>query len=326
MALLVDDVVTRTRPAPSGFPALVKRLGEPIALRLGVGLSRLCGAVAGGGVGILTYHRVATPVRGVPAPTWNVSPARFRQQMKTLLAAGYRPWPLRRLLDYQRTGRAVPRKTFVVTFDDGFAGVYHAAWPVLSQCAVPATIFLATAYLDSDRPFPFDYWAAARSSAVPAESWLPLSTAQCAEMRAGGLIELGSHTHSHAVFRGRPDALYEDLRASLEVLRERFSQEDATFAFPFGIADRALSAAVRRAGMICGLTSNKVPVRPQSDPFTWGRFNVDESDTAATLAAKLDGWFSLARSVWLRLRRAPPQCSSASSAVRWDGAAREDAL
>ena len=222
-------------------------------------------------------------------------PAAVPRSREGLLARGYRPWPLRTVLDYNRTGQPIPPKTFVVTFDDGYASVYHGAYPVLHEYNIPATLFLATAYLDSNAAFPFDDWTAVGSKDVAAESWRPLSASQCAEMLAGGLIELGSHTHTHAVFRGRPEALYQDLLVSLEVLRARFDRADATFAFPFGIAGPALSATAKRAGLLCSLTTDKVLVRPRSDPFNWGRFNVDDADSAATLAAKLDGWFSLAQ-------------------------------
>ena len=54
---------------------------------------------------------------------------------------------------------------FAITFDDGFENNYVNAWPVLKELNLPATIFVATKYLDSDVPFPFDDWSAAGSSA-----------------------------------------------------------------------------------------------------------------------------------------------------------------
>jgi hypothetical protein len=114
-------------------------------------------------------------------------------------------------------------------------------------------------------------------------------------MQGGGLVELGSHTHTHSVFRGRPDALARDLEVSRRILLDRFGVGEPTFAFPFGINGADLIEAVRRAGLSCALTTHGAVVAAGSDPFGWGRFSVEQQDTAATIAAQLDGWCSLAR-------------------------------
>jgi peptidoglycan/xylan/chitin deacetylase (PgdA/CDA1 family) len=208
---------------------------------------------------------------------------------------------LRQVLTWRASGQPAPPGSFVVTFDDGYENVYHHAWPVLRALKVPATLFLPTAYLDQPGPFPFDDWPGAGTG--PPEAWRPLTTRQCAELSADGLIDLGSHTHTHAVFRDRPDDLFEDVAASLRVLRERFGLADATFAFPFGIAGPRLADAVRRAGVLCALTTESALAHPAGDPFAWGRFTVTEADSAASLAGKLDGWYNLARSAWRWCRR-----------------------
>ncbi len=277
----------------------LKGMGKWAVSGLG-SLGRLLGSHAGGAFGILTYHRVASIPDRCPAPTWNVPPERFQEQLKGLLARGYHAWPLRTVLDFNRAGRAIPPRTFVVTFDDGYENNYSRAWPVLRELGIPATIFLATAYLNTAAPFPFDDWPAAGSPDVSADSWRPLTTGQCNEMLAHGLIDLGCHSHRHSLFRGRPEALVEDIVESVEVLRERFGLADATFAFPFGIAGSALTAAARRSGVLCALNTQALLVRPHSDPFTWGRFTAEETDTAAMLAAKLDGWYTLASDAWRR--------------------------
>jgi peptidoglycan/xylan/chitin deacetylase (PgdA/CDA1 family) len=280
----------------------LKDLGKRVAIRFGSSLSSLFGSCGSAGVSILTYHRVAPRSTDTP-PTWNVTPQHFRGQLEGILARGHRPASVRDLLELHREGRPMPRGVFAVTFDDGYECVHHHAWPILKNLGVPATVFLATAYLDQETPFPFDDWSEAGSARVPAASWKPLTTAHCIEMSSEGLIELGSHTHTHAVFRGRPEALRQDLALSVSVLRERFGVTAPTFAFPFGIAGPTLVEAARQAGVVCSLSTEPVMVHSSSDPFTWGRFTVDNSDTPATIAARLDGWFSLARSLWARLKR-----------------------
>jgi peptidoglycan/xylan/chitin deacetylase (PgdA/CDA1 family) len=262
--------------------------------------------------GILMYHRVCEEPDGHPRPTWNVTPERFEQQLKGLLARGWQAWPLRQALSCVERNLPIPRKTFVVTFDDGYANnLIHAA-PVLTKLHVPATLFLATAYLDSKQPFPSDDWPVAGQPGVPSETWRPLTTEECRRLTANGLVELGAHTHTHADFRNQPDALAADLAENLAVLHERFGVESPPFAFPYGtkatgFATPELAAAARETGVVACLTTDSDLVRPGDSPFDWGRFTAHHFDSAGSLAAKLGGWHNVLRlSAKRAIRRSTP--------------------
>lgn len=251
-------------------------------------------------IGILMYHRVTENIPGVPRPTWNVTPAGFREQLTGLLRRGYEAWPLRRVLQYQDENRYIPRKTFVVTFDDCYENVYLNAWPIMRELKVPATLFLATAYLDSPKPFPSDDWSAAGKPGIPAEAWRPITTAQCREMQHSGLIELGAHTHTHADFRGQRERFAADLIRCQKELKHRFGIKQATFAFPYGtkalgFSGGELAEVAKEVGLLCSLTTEPELVAPGNDPFDWGRFNAEAEDTSAHLAAKINGWYCAIR-------------------------------
>lgn len=250
--------------------------------------------------GILMYHRVTDLVPGQPEPTWNVTPARFREQLTGLLQRGFQAWPLRKVLEYRRRHWLLPPRVFVVTFDDGYANNLTQALPILAELKVPATFFLATAFLGKSEPFPFDDWAAKGSPAVPADSWQPLSLNQCRELQASGLIELAAHTHTHQDFRGRLDDFRNDLRQCRAMLRDELGVAQPTFAFPYGtkklgFSGPELARVVREVGFECSLTTEADLARIDGDRFDWGRFQVDQRDSAAVLVGKLSGWFS-----WLR--------------------------
>jgi len=266
--------------------------------RCGAGLHALLGSRAGGRVGILTYHRTAPEVPGRTKPSQNVTPERLRSQLAGLIDRGFTFWPVSKILACcHEAPQSLPPRTVAVTFDDGYATTWLSAWPILRELNVPATVFVATAYLDGDAPFPFDPWGMDVCGRVPADTYRPLSTEECRRLIADGLVELGAHTHTHEDFRGRPVAFRRDLQECVDLLAGRFALHEPTFAFPFGVkrlgfADSALAAAAQQCGVTCGLTTRPVLVDPASDPFTWGRFTVFSWDTAATLAAKLGGWYS----------------------------------
>jgi peptidoglycan/xylan/chitin deacetylase (PgdA/CDA1 family) len=225
----------------------------------------------------------------------NVHPQRFRRQIEGLLRLGYKPYRLHELIRMHRRQEPLPRRAFAVVFDDGFEDVFTEVRPILESLEAPATIFLATAYLDSPAPFPFAQWPGADASR-------PLTTAQCEELVGGGFFDLGSHTHTHQDFRDRPRAFRADLEESIGLLRDRFQVDSPAFSFPYGATNPDLIEAARESGVACALTTECQLVQSASDPFCWGRFGATNFDNARTLAAKLDGWYSGCRATWRRLR------------------------
>ena len=82
-----------------------------------------------------------------PSPTsWNdplsVRVADFEQQMRTLVARGYRGGTWRDLLSDSGN-----RKLVHITFDDAFRSVANAL-PVLRELGLPSTIFACARYAD----------------------------------------------------------------------------------------------------------------------------------------------------------------------------------
>jgi GT2 family glycosyltransferase/peptidoglycan/xylan/chitin deacetylase (PgdA/CDA1 family) len=266
---------------------------------LGVGLNAICGPRAGGAFGILMYHRLSPRIAGVPEPTINVTPRQFRRQMEGLLRRGFTVWPLQRVLEMSAARQPIPERTLVLTFDDAFASVYSFAVPILHHLNLPATIFINTAFVDREEPLPFDHWGLEHQRRVPEDSYRAMTWEQCREVARNPLFELGAHTHTHQDFRGRPEDFRRDLEICVATMRRELKSERLTFAFPYGtphlgFTDQSLMDAARSTGVICALTTESELVDPRSDPFGWGRLHAFPWDTAATLAAKLEGWYSWA--------------------------------
>lgn len=267
-----------------------KNWGKHKAAQIGAMLTRLYGTRIDDSLGIFNYHRISPPIRGIPTPTMNVAPDRLREQIAGLQRRGYVIRPLSEILRLQRLGSPMAPRTVVLTFDDAFASVYKNAWPILLELQAPATVFLGTAFLNTESPFPFDPWAKTFLQKIPVDSWRPLRSDECREMLASGLVEIGAHTHTHQDFRSRPRDLADDLRTCRRILGEQFGAADLGFAFPYGYYDDALMEVVRRADFTCALTVDGCLVHDRSDPFRWARITAYDWDTAATLAAKREGW------------------------------------
>lgn len=302
---MVATVPSRLRlpKEPSPCCTLWKNTLMRAAGRVGVALHWALGSRSRNAFGILTYHRIASHVPNLPAPLHNVEPNRFREQLTGLLERGFQFWPLAKAMAYHESGTPIPPKTTVVTFDDGFATTFAKAYPILRELAIPASVFVTTAYLDSDDPFPFDAWGIAHRNCVPRELYRSLSIRECLDMHRSGVVQIGVHTHTHADYRGFPDEFGADVRMSIEVVQSRFGIGLPPFAFPFGsvhdgFASPSLVDEARRSGVTCALTTDPTLVQPGSDRFRWGRFNVFPWDSSATLAAKLAGWYGLTQKLY----------------------------
>ena len=280
--------------------------------KIAAGLQNLRGNLCADGFGILMYHRVADHVPGVESPSSNVTPAQLRRQLAGLLSRGFECWPLSKLAAAHAASQTIPSYVFAVTFDDGYENNYTNALPVLRELNVPATIFLATKYLDTDRPFPFDDWSARNGAdRLPPVAWRPLSARQCDELSASGLIEFGAHTHSHQKFVGRTADFRRDLAVCLDVLRDRFSVNRPTFAFPYGEFDAELVDVARKFDLACAVTSRHRRIQLGDDMFQWGRFHVSQNDTPGMLAAKLSGWYPMLATAGRPLARSLASLASA---------------
>ena len=314
-----DAARARAAAAPAGvparrFPAPDPPGGAGRALRewLTPRVPALAGPLAdrGPGFGILMYHRFADPAPGLPAPTWNVPPARLRRQLEGLLGLGFKPVRLEDALDTHLAGEPADPRGFVVTLDDGYVNNLTRGLPVFEALRVPVTLFVATGYLGSPNPYPFDDWAAKGDARAPRESWAAMTVPECRRFAASPWVSLGAHTHTHQDFRGRPGEFAADVTECCRVLRREFGVERPAFAFPYGTPELGfsrgeLAAALRRTPVRAALTTADERVRPGDDPFDWGRFTATARDTPATLAAKLDGRFEAVKKLAARLHGGP---------------------
>ena len=99
-----------------------------------------------GRLGVLAYHRVATPEHDPWA--LSVTPEHFDEHMAVLNELGQ--------VDRLDAALATPlgrcrrrRPTFAITFDDGYVDNLVDALAILERHEAPATIFVATGMLDN---------------------------------------------------------------------------------------------------------------------------------------------------------------------------------
>lgn len=112
-----------------------------------------------GGAIVLMYHRVLPRHmvgQSFSHPGLIVSPETFKRQME-LLQRKFLPLSLDDFMTHMESGRPFPDGACLVTFDDGWVDNHEFALPILREFGIPAVVFVATDYIEANRPFWQEY-------------------------------------------------------------------------------------------------------------------------------------------------------------------------
>jgi peptidoglycan/xylan/chitin deacetylase (PgdA/CDA1 family) len=137
------------------------------------------------GIVVLMYHRVNDALQ---ANELVVPVAKFREQME-YLASRCEVISIEKLLDDRRWAidDRQKKQKVAITFDDGYRDNYTNAYPILKELGLPATIFLITGMIGTDKTRP----RYKHMSSPDMLCW-----AKVMEMTQNG-ITFGAHTTNH---------------------------------------------------------------------------------------------------------------------------------
>jgi peptidoglycan/xylan/chitin deacetylase (PgdA/CDA1 family) len=182
------------------------------------------------GTPILMYHQVGAPHSGSTLNKWRVKEEDFHWQLDALLRRGYRSAALGELLE----APSAQRRRAVLTFDDGYRGVFERALPALLARGFSATVFVV-----ADRIGGVNDW----DGETPGEPLL--SADEIRALHAAG-VEIGSHGATHrALTRLSDGELSRELVGSRDTLERIVGAPVMCFCYPFGdFDDRVVASRV----------------------------------------------------------------------------------
>jgi peptidoglycan/xylan/chitin deacetylase (PgdA/CDA1 family) len=168
---------------------------------------------------ILNYHSVH------PAHKFATLPDDFLTQMR-YLKNNFTVISLSDFYDMRAGTKALPVKSAMITFDDGFRDNYEYAYPVLKELGLPATIFLATGFVNGD----VDITAGWKDyNGLDHLDW-----SQVKEMSENG-IHFGAHTHSHPILTEISlNEVEQEIIQSKKMLKNKLGKPPKHFAYPLG--------------------------------------------------------------------------------------------
>ena len=173
------------------------------------------------------------------------------------------------------------RPEVVITFDDGTADFADHAVPALVRHGLPATLYVATRFVDEQTEFP---WGA------PPATWDGLRGAV-----GTGLITIGSHTHAHWLLdRLEGAAIADDLDRSIDLIGANIGHAPTHFAYPKALPGSAeAEIAVRRQFATAALAFSRVNRPGHTDVHRISRTPVQRGDGFEFFAAKAGGGLRL---------------------------------
>jgi len=219
---------------------------------------------------ILMYHRIGRigPNLAPITQRLTVTPEDFAAQMRWLHGNGFHAVSQAQAFDALERGTPLPSRPIMITFDDGYRGVWANALPVLTRLHMPATAYVITDRI-SNRDPSFLTWSELRA------------------LEAGG-VTVGSHTVTHTDLTTLDDAqALAELTNSRRALERHLRRPVQWFAYPAGAEDARIVGLARRAGYVLAVTTRPGSVQSAADPLELRRYEILDSTHVKGLASLL---------------------------------------
>lgn len=224
-------------------------------------------------VPILMYHEVIPDGQKISTPGLVVTVGELRQQLTHLKSEGYTPMFLRDIYRYLAEKRPLPKKTIGLTFDDGYRSFYQLVYPILQELNMKASVAIITGPVDKTQSYYYMSWS------------------QIKEMSNSGLVEIASHTVSHARLSSiSGPRLLKELHDSDKAIKENLGSESNMLVYPFGAYNQNVLQLARREYLLGATTKHGVNTL-QTNPFELKRCQVKHGDTGAALDKHLQSHF-----------------------------------
>ena len=208
---------------------------------------------------ILMYHSLLKdPARH---GKYVVSPDLFESDLKYLKEHGYSFVGIQELIDFVYSGAPLPKRSVVITFDDGYYNNYLYAYPLLEKYDAKMVISVIGKYTDLyDGEKPNAYYSHV--------TWDMIN-----EMLASGRVEIGNHTYSMHTngerrgskkIKGETDEHYskiltEDIGKLQAEMFEHTGTYPSVYTYPFGAISNASFGIIADMGFLASLSCAEKP-------------------------------------------------------------------
>jgi len=207
-------------------------------------------------VPVLTYHKFSRN----KADTMTVTESAFEQQMRFLKENGYRVITMDEFFDFLNFKSQIPKKSVVITMDDGWRSAYEIAFPILKKYGYPATLFVYTDLIfPSDKTLDWDLIAEMSRNRIDV---------QCHTKTHRNLDRKGGQES----FREYFEAVKKELTESAKIVKRRLNKDVKYLAYPYGDTNHLVVALLVKLGYKGAFT-----VERESNPFFVDPYRIKRS-------------------------------------------------
>lgn len=196
---------------------------------------------------VFVYHDIVEDESQIEFDYMQTTAKQFEKQMTGLMKLGYKPISYEDLVAYKNGKKAIPKWSFLVTFDDGYTGVYKYAFKIAKKYNIPMTSFEI-----SDTVGTTGYY-----------TW-----EQAKEMKESGLMSIYLHGYTHTQYdKETPERLLSDTNKAQEDLENNLEDNNIlkVFTYPYGLYTNAERDTLWQAGYVQNLTDNRINLSDKLD-------------------------------------------------------------
>ena len=193
---------------------------------------------------VFVYHDIVEDESQIEYDYMQTTVKQFEKQMTGLMKLGYKPITYEDLVAYKNGEKAIPKWSFLVTFDDGYTGVYKYAFEIAKKYNIPMTSFEISDTVGTNGYYTWE------------------------EMKESGLISIYLHGYTHTQYdKETPERLLSDTNKAQEDLENNLEDNNIlkVFTYPYGLYTNAERDTLWQAGYVQNLTDNRINLSDKLD-------------------------------------------------------------
>lgn len=233
---------------------------------------------------VLIYHHIL-PQSGFIT----VSKENFKDQLNTIKKEGWHTLSADEFLDFKLKGYKPPKKSLLITFDDGWLDNLIYAYPLLKEYGFKATVFVVTdwinrAPLKGNDKLSYANHKESNKRAKAGEAGAVFNIDQM--IKSSDVFDFHSHTHTHTNRVENSVNFAKELEESQRFFVTHFGKKSEHLCHPWGYYEQSDEELIKGTGFKLAYTVENGSNTIKDHPFYIKRFTIKDRG-GAWLSSKL---------------------------------------